>query len=104
MSSFLGCFGADPLHPPEVRRLGRSVPARSWSASPPLYSPLFHLSSLLIHTHREALSASRQTSPMVFFLAVPVMPSNLKARHRDCAAKPRHPTSTGKPPARHWLS
>ena len=75
-----------PIRPPEMRRPRRSNPRQELVSIDRHPSPLFN--------HRDAVSANLQTSVIAFFRAVPVIPSSLNVRHRDCPENPRHPTST----------
>jgi len=66
------------------------------SLMPPSSDVLALSTTSFRHNTWEAASACGQMSLIARLLAIPVMPSMLKALHSDCPAKPRLPTSTGR--------
>jgi len=87
-ASFIGCFSA--FH--NILQRCADQGDQSW----PRTGLAVHRCSLFCHNHWEAASACWHMSVIARLLAIPVMPSMLKALHSDCPAKPLLPTSTGR--------
>ena len=60
------------------------------------FSPLLHLSALLLQIHSDADSACFPAASTSCFRVAPVMPMIRSALNSDWLTNPRHPTSTGR--------